>query len=212
MPKSLINTIGTIVCVGVFALGFILVVLPIWGQAVGVDTQTAAVANTNEVYRAQVDHLKEEQARMPEIEAEVATLTQQIPATGQLDDVFEVIGRAADGAGVSISSITAGPQAAFTPASPPEPAAPQATAQPGDAGNDDSSSAGSDATAPVDTSRQQVEFTISISSRGVDAIAAFLDELRAGLRLLSIAAATASHGGDFTADITAFTFVDAKER
>ena len=57
MPKHLVTAIGLIVSLGVIALGVFLVALPLYFQAVGVDAQTATVANTNTIYQAQVELL-----------------------------------------------------------------------------------------------------------------------------------------------------------
>ena len=57
MSKTLITALGLIVSLGVIALGVFLVALPIYVQSVGVDAQTATVANTNAIYQAQVDSL-----------------------------------------------------------------------------------------------------------------------------------------------------------
>ena len=114
MPKQLITVIGLAVSLGVVAVAVALVALPMWVQALGVDAQTATVAQTNALYQTQVDTLLVEQERQDEIDASVAALRAEIPATNQLDDVFEVIGRAAAQSGVTISSATAGETVAFT--------------------------------------------------------------------------------------------------
>ena len=49
------------------------------------------MAATNELYQSQVDQLREEEERLGEIDASVAGLRAQMPATGQLDDVFEIV-------------------------------------------------------------------------------------------------------------------------
>ena len=91
MPKQLITVIGLAVSLGVVAVAVALVALPMWVQALGVDAQTATVAQTNALYQTQVDTLLVEQERQDEIDASVAALRAEIPATNQLDDVFEVI-------------------------------------------------------------------------------------------------------------------------
>ena len=96
MPKQLISVIGLIVTLGVVALAILLVAVPMWVQSLAVDTQTDGVANTNAIYQAQVDALEAEKERQDEIDASVAQLRTQIPGVNQLDDVFEVIGRAAE--------------------------------------------------------------------------------------------------------------------
>ncbi|MBW9094076.1 type 4a pilus biogenesis protein PilO [Microbacterium jejuense] len=218
MPKHLVTAIGLIVSLGVIALGVFLVALPLYFQAVGVDAQTATVANTNTIYQAQVDSLTEQQQNLDQINADVAQLRAQIPADGQLDDVFEVVGRAAEDTGVQLTAVTAGEQVAFvartgvedpdaaaTPAPEPTPAATDAAA--------DTTATGDAATPAPPTatdSRQQVDFTISATAGDMAQATAFLDALRAGPRLLSSITATSTQSGEGTValQITALTYVD----
>lgn len=229
MPKQLITVIGLIVSLGVIAVGVALVALPMWVQSLAVDTETASVANTNALYEAQVQGLEAEQARQGEIDASVAALRTQIPASNQLDDVFEVIGRAAAKAGVTITSATAGEPAAFverTAATEPgaEPV-PVATPEPAPTGEApaDGTEATADAAAtdpsaapaaPVDaqlTGRQQVDFTIQVTANDMAQATRFLDALRDGPRLLdSITATTTLTGTAVAVEVSALTFVDSE--
>lgn len=227
MPKHLVTAIGLIVSLGVIALGVFLVALPLYFQAAGVDAQTATVANTNAIYQAQVDGLREQEGNLGEINASVAELRSQIPATGQLDDVFEVVGRAAEASGVAITAVTAGEQVvyvmrtgatdsdtvALAPAPEPTPAP---TAGGTDAATGDGAAA-PDAAADVGgnaaaAGRQQVDFVISATAADMAQATAFLDALRAGPRLLnSITATTTQSGaGTFDVQISALTFIDAE--
>ncbi len=222
MPKQLVTVLGLVVSLGVIALGVFLVALPLYFQAVGVDAQTATVANTNAIYQAQVDNLTAEAENLDQINADVAGLRSQIPATGQLDDVFEVVARAAEASGVSLTAITAGEQVAFTArtgategdaaAVAPAPApTPEATE-----GATDTTTGTTDAAAPVDpvvtAGRQQVDFVISATAADMAQATAFLDALRAGPRLLNSITATTTQSGEGTFDvqISALTFVDTE--
>lgn len=226
MPKHLVTVLGLILSLGVIALGFFLVALPQFFQALGVDAQTATVANTNAIYQAQVDTLREEEERLDEINAAVADLRSQIPATGQLDDVFEVVGRAAEASGVTLTAVTAGEQTAFVvrtgveedPAAAPAPAPGPTPAPTPTAGATDAAAGGSattpDATAgaggAATSGRQQVDFVIQATATDMAQATAFLDALRAGPRLLSNVTATTAQNGDGAIDvqITALTYVD----
>lgn len=227
MPKHLVTAIGLIVSLGVIALGVFLVALPLYFQAAGVDAQTATVANTNAIYQAQVDGLREQEGNLDEINASVAELRSQIPATGQLDDVFEVVGRAAEASGVAITAVTAGEQVvyvmrtgatdsdtvALAPAPEPTPAptagGTDAATGDGAAAPDAAADVGGDAAA---AGRQQVDFVISATAADMAQATAFLDALRAGPRLLnSITATTTQSGaGTFDVQISALTFIDAE--
>jgi hypothetical protein len=223
MPKQLVTAIGLIVSLGVIALGVFLVALPLYFQAVAVDTQTATVANTNAIYQAQVDNLTAEAENLDQINADVADLRSQIPASGQLDDVFEVVARASEASGVTLTAITAGDQVAFavrTGATNGDAAAvapaPAPTPSATDAATDPTAGTTTEAAAPVDAvvtaGRQQVDFVISATATDMAQATAFLDALRAGPRLLnSITATTTQSGaGMFDVQISALTFVDAE--
>lgn len=222
MPKHLVTVLGLILSLGVIALGLFLVAVPQFFQALGVDAQTATVANTNAIYQAQVDTLREEEERLDEINAAVADLRSQIPATGQLDDVFEVVGRAAEASGVTLTAVTAGEQVAFvvrtgveedadaatTPAPTPTPA-PTVGATDAAAG-DSATTPDASADAAATTGRQQVDFVIQATATDMTQATAFLDALRAGPRLLSNVTATTAQNGEGAIDvqITALTYVD----
>ncbi|WP_127475537.1 hypothetical protein [Microbacterium sulfonylureivorans] len=231
MPKQLVTIIGLVVSLGVVAVGVALVALPMWMQSLAVDGETATVADTNALYQAQVDTLETEADRQGEIDASVAALRTEIPAANQLDDVFEVVGRAADTAGVTITSATAGESAAFvarTAASAPgeEPVAVPAPAP--EDGTDGAAAEGeateaaegvaTDAGTVIDegadaplTGRQQVDFTIAVTANDMAQVTRFLDALRAGPRLLAgITATTTLTGTAVEVQVSALTFVDSE--
>ena len=219
MPKHLVTAIGLIVSLGVIALGVFLVAMPLYFQAVAVDGQTATVASTNALYQAQVDELTAQQENIDEITANVAGLRSQIPATGQYDDVFEVVGNAAAASGVAITAVTAGEQVVYTtrtgaaegdPAAAATAPAPEAT----DAATDPTATTDPNAApapdAAVAAGRQQVDFVISATAADMAQATAFVDALRAGPRLLNSTAVTMTQSGEGTVDvqITALTYVD----
>lgn len=224
MPKHLVTAIGLIVSLGVIALGVFLVAMPLYFQAVAVDAQTATVASTNALYQAQVDELTAQQENLDEITANVAGLRSQIPATGQYDDVFEVVGNAAAASGVAITSVTAGEQIVYTTrtgATEGDPAAAATAPAPGatDAATDPNAAADANATdvnvapapdAAVAAGRQQVDFVISATAADMAQATAFVDALRAGPRLLNSMAVTMTQSGEGTVDIqiTALSYVD----
>lgn len=220
MPKHIVTAIGLIISLGVIALGVFLVALPTYFQAVGVDAQTANVAGTNAVYQAQVDHLREQEARLDEINAEVAGMRTQIPARPQLDDVFEVVARAAEASGISLTAVTAGDPVPFATRTgtvdEAEPAAqPDATAADATESTDAlTGAAGADApaTEAPASGRTQVDFAISAKALDMGQVTAFLDALRAGPRLLSSVTVTTSTSSEGTIDvqISALTYLDTE--
>lgn len=217
MPKQLVTAIGLIVALGVIALGVFLVALPVYFQAVAVDAQTATVSSTNAVYQTQVDTLREEEANIAVINANVSALRSQIPASGQLDDVFEVVARAAEASGVALTSVTAGEQSGFvvrTSATPIDAASETAPApDPTNDASDSVTQSGSDA--PQTSSgagRQQVDFVIGATAMDMAQATAFLEALRAGPRLLNSITAASNQTGDGTVEVqlTALTYVDTE--
>lgn len=223
MPKHLVTAIGLIVSLGVIALGVFLVAMPLYFQAVAVDAQTATVASTNALYQAQVDELTAQQENIDEITENVAGLRSQIPATGQYDDVFEVVGNAAAASGVAITSVTAGEQVVYTTrtgategdpaaaAAAPAPEATDAATDPNTA-TDPSATDANVAPAPdaVAAGRQQVDFVISATAADMAQATAFVDALRTGPRLLNSMSVTMTQSGEGTVDvqITALSYID----
>lgn len=226
MPKQLITVIGLVVSLGIIVLGVVLVAVPMLLSSFTVDSQTASVAASNDVYQAQVDGLKEQEARQDEIDASVAVLQSQIPVAAQLDDVFEVVANAAAASGVTITSVTAGDTAAFvvrtgaTDATT-DPAAADAAAQPDATPSPDPSATAADGTAGTDTGattpdaatagRQQVDFSIQVKATDMNQVTAFLDALRSGTRLFSsVTALSTTSGEGIEVQVDGLTFVDAE--
>lgn len=229
MPKQLINLIGIIVCVGILALGLAVVALPIYFQSLATGSQTAQVAQSNDIYQLQVDGLRVEEQRMAEIEASVAQLRGQIPATNKLDDVFELVARAASGANVQVQTITAGENAAFAvrtaalaigeePETPAQPAPSDGATSDG-TGTDGTGTEGTPADptaqpapapaegAPIE-GRQQVDFTITVTATQISEAVDFLERLRGGPRLLSsIESIVLPTGTGFDVSVAALTYV-----
>lgn len=228
MPRSVINLIGVVVTIGVLLLALFLVAMPIAFQALGVVGQTVTVANTNAIYQAEVDALREEEARLDEVEASVAGLHTQITPANELDDVFELVAKSAESSGVSIVSIAAGEQIAFvertSATSADELVQPSAAPTQDQATNDatatpapsDGNAAGTPngvtdaATPPI--GRTQIDFSVTVTASELDQVVQFLDGLRAGPRLLGQIQSTVSPTGTgFDVILTALTFVLPEE-
>lgn len=209
MSKHLITILGLIAALGVLALGVALVALPLSLQVAGVDAQTASVAQTNAIYEAELDRLREEQENLDEIDASVDALRAQIPSTGNFDDIFELIGRAADASGVTLRAATAGDLVAFVPRT--EAGSQDAAAAQGNDGT--GGQGGNDGAGGQATGRLQSAFAIRASAGDMDDATAFLDALRAGPRLLNNITATAASAGDGTVElqVTALAYVENAE-
>jgi hypothetical protein len=221
MPKQLINVVGIVICVGILALAITLVAIPIFFQSLATNAQTAQVDQTNDVYQAQLEGLRADRERMAEIEASVTELRTQIPLDNELDEVFEIVARAASDANVQVQTVTAGENTAFeTRTAPlgigavaePSPAEPQDdtidaedpdSTQPGEG-----STTGPMAEAAPSGGRQQVDFTIVVSAARLEDAVRFLEQLRSGPRLLSaVDSIVAPTGSGFDVSISALTYV-----
>ncbi|WES65694.1 type 4a pilus biogenesis protein PilO [Microbacter sp. GSS18] len=213
MPKQLINLLGILVTVGILAVVIALIALPIYFQSLQTSAQTAQVAQTNDVYQAQVDTLRAESERMGEIQASVDALRTQIPEANDLDDVFEVVARAAGSSGVTVESITAGENVAFVPRTEALAIGEATAATQPDASTEastDGETAAPEAgvSASPDDGRQQVDFVIVASATELSEVVRFLDELRRGPRALSNIETTVTSGdADFSVSVAALTFV-----
>lgn len=224
MPKQLINVIGIVVCVGILGLAIALGAVPIFFQSLATGAQTAQVDQTNDIYQVQIDGLRAEEERMGEIEASVADLRTQIPLANELDDVFELVARAASDSNVQVQTITAGENAAFAVRAAPlaigeEPeAAPAEASTDGTTGDTPDPAATPDAAIPETPApvadgapiegRQQVDFTITITASQLQDAVGFLDQLRTGPRLLSAIESTViPTGTGYDVSVSALTFV-----
>lgn len=221
MSKQLITALGLVVSLGVVALGLFLVAMPIYFQSVTVDGETAQVANVNAIYQAQVDMLHEQSQSLDQINASVTGLRAQIPATGQYDDLFEVIANAAATSQVTITAVTAGTQTVFTSptgsgaggvATAPAPAPTPAPTDP--AGTDGSTEPGAfqGVAGSSSSGRQQIDFAIQVDAADMSQATAFLDALRAGPRLLSNVTATSTQTGQgaVSVQVMALAYVDSE--
>ena len=216
MSRALINILGVVATLGVLALGIVLVAMPLAFQALGVAGQTAGVVTTNATYQAQIDGLREEEEHLDETQASVASLQTQITPAGELDDVFEVIAKAAEATGVTITSVTAGDPVPFTERTSAsaigEVVEAPIEAPAADATTTDTT-ATTDAAAPVapastSTGRTQVDFTIAVTAGDLDQVVALLDALRSGPRLLGqIQTTVTPTGTGFDVSLAALAFV-----
>jgi TolA-binding protein len=224
MSKSLINLLGALVCVVLLILGVVLLVVPQLSQAQDVQAQTQTVDQTNDIYQVQVDALREAEQRFDEIQASVADLRTEIPATNRLDDVFELIAEAATTANSTVVSITAGGASAYVertqplaigevPAAPESPAEGDTTTDGTTEGADTDQSAATPAPAPGPASGAvEVDFVVSVTATQFSDVIRFLDALRAGPRLFSaIDTVVNPNGPAFTVNLTGLTFVYPEE-
>ncbi|GAA3775554.1 hypothetical protein GCM10022240_28980 [Microbacterium kribbense] len=200
LPKQVINLLGIVVVLAIVAIGGVAVAAPLYMQAMSTDTDTAGVAQTNSMYEIQVQGLQAAKKNLPQTQSAVAALHRQMPVAADLDDVFEIVNRAAKTTTASVATVSAGevvPFAARTtvaadgtvaPAPAPTPA-PSATPGAGGTAPADAATSGTPAAPaapPAADPRMQAPFTITVDVSSPEAATAFLDELRKGPRLIAI--------------------------
>jgi hypothetical protein len=129
VTKSFITLIGALVSIAIVVLAVVFGVLPLVGQAFTALGSTVQAGVTNSTYEAQIANLKKEKDRKGEIDASVAALRGQIPATADLDAAFDVIANSAVSVGGVVTSSTRGDLAPYTPRVAPVQAGPAAAEQ-----------------------------------------------------------------------------------
>lgn len=129
MTKQLITLIGAVVSIAIVALAIVFGVLPLAGQSFTALGSTSQVAATNVAYQSQIEELQKQKQRKNEIDASVEALRGQIPASPELDQVFDIVARSAQESGATLTSATRGDLVAFAPRQAPVPAGPGAAAQ-----------------------------------------------------------------------------------
>jgi hypothetical protein len=216
MSRSLINLLGALVCVSVFILAVSLGVVPQLTQAVSVADQSSQTAETNAIYRSQIDELRAQEERLGEIQDSIAAQRRGVPNLPQLDDVFELIARSAEASGVGIETITAGSASVFVERAEAVPigAESEEAASASDESNElsptpDASASAESASPSIVTSEQgmQVTFTISATATDMAQVVSFLDGLRSSPRLFStIECAVAGNGTGLGIQISALAF------
>lgn len=228
IPKQFINILGAVVIVAILIAGIALVALPLYGQAQTTDASTKTVDQSNTVYDVQVTKLRADEARMPEISANVANLRKEIAARPQLDDVFEIVDAAAAASDASVVSIVASDPVAWSERTAvgvvpgealPDPNATEAPSE--DAAATAEADAGAEAEpAPEPTTatpveipaQQQVPVVISVDVEDPARATAFLDALADGARLIGIETSVLeSEDGNFTLTVNALAFVRTED-
>lgn len=225
IPKQLVNLIGGVVVLAVVAAGLLLVAVPLWTDSTRISADAQNVAQTNLGYEVQIASLRESEADLDDIQDTVDKLRRQIPGEPQLDEVFEIVARAAATSGVTIVSATAGETTAWTPREPltagalpaddaatTSPADPTAPTDPAsDAGSDpaatDPAAGGTEAPADPAPRQAQIDFTLVLTSPSPEAADRFIDALGEGARLIGIVHADLGPnetGYDLTVNALAF--------
>lgn len=190
MTRQTINILGGVLVAAIVVLGLFLGVLPRWQQAGSAERERRSVALQNQGQQALIATLSAQRKQLPQLQAQVAALKEQIAAGPHLEQLIDVAG--ALPAGATLRSITPVPGTA-QPGSPS--ASPSPTASP-------TTSPGS---APATAAFRSLPVTIVVNLRRPSDAAKALDGLRAGPRLLAIDQATLAAGGSSKATAYALT-------
>ncbi len=229
--RRLINLAGTLLIVIALVAGTMLTALPIHLESQDLKAQEWDVAAANRLLQTQIDALRAKEAELPQVEQDLAELHDQFPGIPQLDDATQLVVKAAGKVDAAIESVQFGSFAPFTPRDPaavtdqlPQTATgvtpsaePDGNGTSGNGGGDaavaDDSPANADTTSssapPTPGIDGQLQFPVTIAVAAPDQGAAnrFLDELRAGPRLLRIDTVSASTDSDGTIKLTVAGFV-----
>ncbi|WP_404432427.1 hypothetical protein LG299_00385 [Microbacterium lacus] len=216
MPRQLINVIGAIAVIAILAIGALVIALPLYLQSLTTSAQAMQVAQTNSLYQVQVDGLRAEEERFDEIEADVADLRMQIPATTRADDVFEIVANAATATGVTIDSIVASDALGWVPRTDivvPPPGVDGGATEDQTTEETTDGTGTPDAAADTPTSPQlSVPFSIAVTAADAAQAVAFLDALGTGPRLIAISSSTiALSDGSYGLTVEALAFVESED-
>lgn len=230
--RRLINLIGTLVVAIALVAGTMLTALPIYLESRDLNAQEWDVATSNQLLQTQIDALRIKEAELPQVEQDLAELHAQFPGIPQLDDVTQLVVKAASKVNAAIESVKFDTFAPFAPRDaalltdqlPQTATGVTPSAAPSDGTNgtgsgdaavsDDTSTdadAGQSPSPATPSVEEELQFPVAITVTAPDhAIATrFLDELRAGPRLLRIDAVNAGmdEEGSIKLTVTGFVFV-----
>jgi len=233
ISRRLINIVGTLVAIVVLLAGTLLMAVPVYFESLELRGQAAGIAASNQLLVTQIDGLKAQEARMPEIEEDLAGLHRQLPAIPQLDDVSQLAIRAAAESKSVLLSVEYGDPTGFstrdletvieglprtatnrTPNADAGAPAENGGATEGEDATTGEDEGSGDPAAPPAEGAEQLQFPMTINASVPDMAAAtrFMDELRAGPRLLQLETAlseTTARGDEdsITLTITGLVFV-----
>lgn len=224
--RRLINLAGTLLVIIALVAGTMLTALPIYFESRQLNAQEHDVASANQLLQTQIDVLRAKEAELPQVEQDLAELHAQLPGIPQLDDASQLVVKAAGKVDAAIESVQFGD---FTPFAPRDAATvieqlpqtatgitPSAAPDSGKNGGtngkgsgDSTATGGSGSAGPSTDKQRQFPVTIIVTAPDQTGANRFLDELRAGPRLLRIDTVNAStdKGDSVRLTVTGLVFV-----
>lgn len=157
MAERGIRLIGVIVVAAILLTATLTVALPLYARSLETEAAAAAAAHVNDQAQAAVDALAQEDAQRSALERGVAALRTEVPPTPDLLAVTRQIDAASAATGVAMVSFTPGDA---VPIDLPTDGAPQAS------------------------TAKEIPLEFAVSGPSIDAVMAFVDEVRGAERLL----------------------------
>ncbi|MHA3684331.1 hypothetical protein ACXR2W_08750 [Leucobacter sp. HY1908] len=205
IDAKLLSLLGLMVIVGIFGLGIAAIGLPMYEGVQRSQAEIAEAQQNNATYEARLIELESAKSAQGEIEASIAKLREELPASVDSASIADAIGAAMTAHGLIPTLTTVGKPVPFTPrtdpleegAAPVDPAPDTAAdtdaaeaveaAEDVAAGEAGEASAGAPAEAPGDP-RQQSEIVLEVKAPDQAAAVAFLDALGRAKPLLLVTA------------------------
>ncbi|BDI23910.1 type 4a pilus biogenesis protein PilO [Herbiconiux sp. L3-i23] len=182
---------GALAIVAILAGGWFLGAQPFIAQAKAANLEQESVAQVNAAQRARIDQLAKAQENLPELEAELAVLTDYLPENASMSRLVGELAQIAFGSGVDITTVTAAEATLLSDAEGAPAPAPAETAEDGEA------TTKSAATTAVPEVPGMVAIPIQLSADGsLDALQAFVSSIQQLDRLITVSGLTFSENRD----------------
>jgi hypothetical protein len=114
-PRSRWALGASVAAVALVSGGWFLAIGPALGDAAALRTETTAVQDRNALLEVQLAGMARQFQELPALQSELATLRDQIPATGQLSDLLENLSDMAAVHGVTLLSVAPGTPVPMVP-------------------------------------------------------------------------------------------------
>ncbi|PZE37664.1 type 4a pilus biogenesis protein PilO [Curtobacterium sp. MCPF17_031] len=210
MSRNRLNLVAAFVAmVLVVAGGFFLAVQPQLTQANAAHEQRSTVEENNAASRQELDRLRKQAEKLPDMQARLAQLSSSVPDSADVSGFIDELDRVAQEAGVNIASYTTSDAVPYAPPAAADASVSAAGSAPGDASTASPEStpaasapaepaAPSAVTNPLITSRNFSVIPVTVAVTGtLDQALKFVSALQAGERLFLITAvSSAQQSGD----------------
>lgn len=119
MSRNRLSLLLAFVAMAVVAVGgFFLAVQPQLAMATSARTQQSSVEQANETSRTELARLREQATKLPEMQAQLTTLSASVPDQAAMSSFIAELNTIAAASGTKISAFTTSDAVAYTPAAP----------------------------------------------------------------------------------------------